>query len=254
MFLHRIALPPPHPSPEPSPPHSSQSRTDPKAFEFSKEVRNATIKGTSGGYLKRKVDKHVATNGQFDAIMIGSGMGALSCAVIMAKAGKKVLVLEQHDQIGGSLHSFHEKNFEFDTGVHYIGEMKNNTAVRFLFDQLTEGQLRWKDVDDEYDTVVLVDDKKQNKESLKVVEEHYQNGTTLPSLQVSMRSGKEPTIDSLLEAFPAEEKAIRKYYELLADVRKVRSGWSKATAVYRLSLFKIEPLATLLPYNTTAKK
>jgi phytoene dehydrogenase-like protein len=61
--------------------------------------------------------------------MIGSGMGALSCAVIMAKAGKKVLVLEQHDQIGGSLHSFHEKNFEFDTGVHYIGEMKVRDAL-----------------------------------------------------------------------------------------------------------------------------
>ena len=56
-------------------------------------------------------------------------MGALSCAVIMAKAGKKVLVLEQHDQIGGSLHSFHEKNFEFDTGVHYIGEMKVRDAL-----------------------------------------------------------------------------------------------------------------------------
>jgi hypothetical protein len=77
-----------------------------------------------------------------------------------------------------------------------------------LFDQITEGQLQWKDVADDYDTVVLVDDKKQDKDSLNVVNEHFKNGTTLPSVQVSMRSGKEPTIQSLLRAFPEEEAAI----------------------------------------------
>ncbi|KAF0301503.1 All-trans-retinol 13,14-reductase [Amphibalanus amphitrite] len=34
-----------------------------------------------------------------DAIVIGSGIGGLSVAAIMAKAGKRVLVLEQHDQV-----------------------------------------------------------------------------------------------------------------------------------------------------------
>ncbi len=34
-----------------------------------------------------------------DAIVIGSGMGGLSTAAILSKAGKKVLVLEQHDQV-----------------------------------------------------------------------------------------------------------------------------------------------------------
>lgn len=31
--------------------------------------------------------------------MIGSGIGGLSTAALLAKAGKKVLVLEQHDQV-----------------------------------------------------------------------------------------------------------------------------------------------------------
>ena len=48
--------------------------------------------------------------------MIGSGIGGLSTATILAKAGKKVLVLEQHDQAGGCCHTYIDKGFEFDVG------------------------------------------------------------------------------------------------------------------------------------------
>ena len=49
-------------------------------------------------------------------MVVGSGIGGLSVAAIMAKAGKKVLVLEQHDQAGGCCHTYIEKGFEFDVG------------------------------------------------------------------------------------------------------------------------------------------
>lgn len=48
--------------------------------------------------------------------MIGSGIGGLTAAATLAKAGKKVLLLEQHDQAGGCCHTFIEKGFEFDVG------------------------------------------------------------------------------------------------------------------------------------------
>lgn len=51
-----------------------------------------------------------------DAIVIGSGIGGLAVAAALAKAGKRVLVLEQHDQAGGCCHTFQEKGFEFDVG------------------------------------------------------------------------------------------------------------------------------------------
>jgi len=203
-------------------PFPTDTRTPAKAFEHDREVRNATIKP---GYSAKKLEKHVAANGDFDAIIIGSGIGSMTCATIMAKAGKKVLVLEQHDQLGGCCHSFYEKGFEFDTGVHYIGEMRNNTAIRFLFDQLTNGQLQWSDVADDYDTVVLVDDENQDAASLKTIEQHVKNGTTLPSFQCSMLSGRERTIVELVKKFPSEEKAIRKYYDLLTEVRKAMLGF-----------------------------
>lgn len=48
--------------------------------------------------------------------MVGSGIGGLTAAATLAKAGKKVLVLEQHDQAGGCCHTYIEKGFEFDVG------------------------------------------------------------------------------------------------------------------------------------------
>jgi all-trans-retinol 13,14-reductase len=73
----------------------------------------------------------------------------------LAKAGKRVLVLEQHDQAGGALHTFHEHGYEFDTGVHYIGEMGSQTKAKSLLDQITEGQLEWAKMDDSFDLISI---------------------------------------------------------------------------------------------------
>lgn len=48
--------------------------------------------------------------------MIGSGIGGLCCAGLLARYGKDVLALESHDLPGGAAHSFEIKNFKFDSG------------------------------------------------------------------------------------------------------------------------------------------
>lgn len=53
---------------------------------------------------------------QLDAIAIGSGIGGLTAAALLAKYGKKVLVCESHSIPGGAAHSFSREGFIFDSG------------------------------------------------------------------------------------------------------------------------------------------
>ncbi len=56
----------------------------------------------------------------FDVIVIGSGIGGLTAAALLSKAGKSVLLLEAHDRPGGYAHGFQRKQYWFDAGVHLI--------------------------------------------------------------------------------------------------------------------------------------
>ena len=64
-------------------------------------------------------------NHDADVIVIGSGMGGLATAALLARLhGRKVLVLERHFRAGGFTHTFTRRGgFAWDVGVHYVGEM-----------------------------------------------------------------------------------------------------------------------------------
>jgi all-trans-retinol 13,14-reductase len=60
---------------------------------------------------------------EYDAIVIGSGMGGLTSAALMSRAGLRTLVLEHHFAVGGNAQCFRRKKmFDFDVGLHYIGD------------------------------------------------------------------------------------------------------------------------------------
>ena len=78
----------------------------------------------------------------YDAIIIGSGMGSLTCAALLSKEGKKVLVLERHYVAGGFTHVFKRKGYEWDVGIHYIGEVQNEySPIRKMFDYISNNKL-----------------------------------------------------------------------------------------------------------------
>lgn len=51
-----------------------------------------------------------------DVVVIGSGIGGLSCASLLSKSGRRVAVLESHSIPGGCAHGFERQGFYFDSG------------------------------------------------------------------------------------------------------------------------------------------
>jgi prolycopene isomerase len=57
----------------------------------------------------------------YDAIVVGAGMGGLTTAALLARAGRQVLLVERHDRVGGYAHAFRRGRYLFDSAVHLVG-------------------------------------------------------------------------------------------------------------------------------------
>src|SRR6476659_8284333 len=51
-----------------------------------------------------------------EIIVIGSGIGGLTCAAMLARYGFDVIVCESHSIAGGAAHGFERNGFKFDSG------------------------------------------------------------------------------------------------------------------------------------------
>ena len=147
-------------------------------------------------------------SGPYDAVVIGSGMGGLSAAALLGKyGGKHVLVLERHYTPGGYTHTFRRPGYEWDVGVHYIGDVQPGTALRALFDDITGGELQWADMGPIYDRVVMGD-------------EAYE-----------FPAGRENLRAALTARFPAERAAIDTYLDLVERSAASMESFFKAKAL-----------------------
>ena len=151
----------------------------------------------------------------YDAIVIGSGIGGLATAALLAKYGaRKVLVLERHYTPGGYTHVFHRPGYEWDVGVHYIGDLQPGSMLRAVFDVVGEGRIQWADMGEVYDRIVIG-------------EEAY-----------DFPKGRERFRESMASRFPAESAAIDAY---LAAVREATA----AVAPFQAAKVLPGPIAAL---------
>ncbi len=77
----------------------------------------------------------------YDVIVIGSGLGGLSCAAAFGRQGFRPLVLEQHDKPGGYATAFARPGgFVFDVSLHSttVGERDGVRNLIFGFPEITE--------------------------------------------------------------------------------------------------------------------
>ena len=141
-------------------------------------------------------------NGNYDAVIIGSGIGGLTTAALLSDLGWKVCVLEQHYTAGGYTHSYDRNGYEWDVGVHYIGDVGAKTRTRMMFDFVSGGKLKWAPMDNEYDRFYIGD------------------------RVFSAIAGKQQFVENLVSRFPKEEQAIERYMRLLAKAGKAMSAYS----------------------------
>src|ERR1700688_5150611 len=160
-------------------------------------IRREASMAQSNGSGKRNTSGH-----SYDAIVIGSGMGALAFASLMARLRKwRVLVLERHFKIGGFTHTFSRPGgWTWDVGVHYVGEMGQGMTGRRLFDFITDGRVDWSPLPDVYDVFVY------------------------PGLTMRVPKGRANFERALVEAFPTEKQAIGEYFH---DIKRAANWFNR---------------------------
>lgn len=138
-----------------------------------------------------------ATDRTFDAIVVGSGMGGMTAAAYLAAAGKRTLVLEAYDVIGGCTHAFRRAGkWEFDVGVHYLGDCGPNGQIPTILRGVgLDKKIEFRPLDPNgFDTIVF------------------------PDLTLKIPRGWDNYQHNLIEAFPAEARKIRRVVAILRRI------------------------------------
>ena len=134
---------------------------------------------------------------EWDGIVVGSGPGGLATAAMMAREGKRILVLEQHYVAGGFTHVFKRKGYEWDVGLHYIGEVQRSASmIRRIFDYVSDGGIEWADMGEVYDRICFGE------------------------AEYPLHKGIEAFKDGLKARFPEEAQAIDAYVERVRDCQR----------------------------------
>ena len=132
----------------------------------------------------------------YDIIIIGAGLGGLTSGAKLAKEGKKVLLIEQHDRPGGCATTFIRKDFVFEVGLHEMDGLVGSDMKIKVFRDL-----------DVFDNV----------EFLRVPEfYHFKN----ERYEITVPHNVEEAIDVLTDNFPKEEIGIKAYFDQIINAKK----------------------------------
>lgn len=148
----------------------------------------------------------VADSRPWDTIVIGSGIGGLATAALLAQRGQRVLVLERHYVAGGFTHTFERKGYEWDVGIHYVGEMqRKNSVLRRVCAAVSDGKMAWAPMPEVYDRAVF--------------------GAAGQETVYDFPAGRENLKSKLKGYFPGEETAIDRYFDRVDEVARASRGY-----------------------------
>ncbi len=129
----------------------------------------------------------------FDDLIIGSGMAGLAVGALLANSGRRVAVLEAHDEPGGYAHTFRMKEYRFCAQVHYVFNCGEGEKIHELLGKLgLAEEVPFLRLDPEgFDHIVVAGER-----------------TRIPN-------GLEKLRARLVRRFPEAERALRRYFEII---------------------------------------
>jgi phytoene dehydrogenase-like protein len=141
-------------------------------------------------------DRHRTLNRDaFDVIVVGAGTGGLTAAAILARHGRSVLVIEGHDVAGGNATVFHRPGYEFDIGLHYLGDCGSDGNIPRILRAAGIEDVTFRELDpDGFDTLVF------------------------PDFTFRVPKGLDAYHTRLVERFPTEAKGIDRYLDVLRGI------------------------------------
>ncbi len=128
-------------------------------------------------------------------IIIGSGLGGLTCGFILQKNGYDVTVLEQGHQIGGCLQCFSRQGVKFETGMHFIGSAAEGQTMNRLMNFLCLTDVELSSLDPKgYDTIALAGE------------------------IFRFPNGRDAFVEQMSSYFPKEKDNLKHYIDLVARI------------------------------------
>ena len=164
---------------------------------------------------------------KYNTIIIGGGLAGLTAGATLSKFGKKVLLLEQHYKPGGCATTFKRGDFIIEVGLHEMSGLVENGNLWNIFKML--------EVD-------------KNVEFLKVPEFY---GVLSDKEDFVFPHGYEAATKALVDKYPEEERAIKKFMKLLAGIRKEAMSLPRSPLKRKL-IYPLMPL--LYPNLVTATR
>ena len=137
---------------------------------------------------------------KFDAVVIGAGNGGLAAACRLAKAGKKTLLIEQHNLPGGVASSFRRGRFEFETALHELcefGSAENPGGCRQTIVDEFGLDINWYMVPDNFRVITTARD-----------------GSPIDA---TLPCGRENFINKMEEYVPGCRESVEKFFDLGAE-------------------------------------